>query len=95
MLIIGGGLTGIQTAAATAQRYPKTTVTLLSSAPIGQELPEKARAYVHTALSRLGVDIIPGRHHVETVEPGRVCWNRDQLAAETERAGSDRHLARP
>lgn len=82
VLIIGGGLTGIQTAAATAHRYPKTTVTLLSSAPIGQELPEKARAYAHTALTRLGVDIIPDRHRVETVEPGRVCWNGGQLAAD-------------
>ena len=82
VLIIGGGLTGIQTAAATAQRYPKTTVTLLSSAPVGRELPEKARAYVHTALTRLGVDIIPDRHHVGTVEPGRACWNGGQLEAD-------------
>jgi NADH:quinone reductase (non-electrogenic) len=82
VLIIGGGLTGIQTAAATAQRYPKATVTLLSSAPIGQELPEEARAYVHTALTRLGIDIIPDRHYVETVEPGRACWNGGQLEAD-------------
>jgi NADH:ubiquinone reductase (H+-translocating) len=82
MLIIGGGLTGIQTAAATAQRYPKATVTLLSSAPIGPELPEKARAYVHAALTRLGVDIIPDHHRVETVEPVRACWNGGQLEAD-------------
>lgn len=82
VLIIGGGLTGIQTAAATAQRYPKATVTLLSSAPIGQELPEKARAYVHAALTRLGVDVIPDHHRVETVEPGRACWTGGQLEAD-------------
>lgn len=82
VLIIGGGLTGIQTAAATSQRYPKATVTLLSSAPIGQELPEKACAYVHAALTPLGVDMIPDHHRVETVEPGRACWNGGQLEAD-------------
>lgn len=82
VLIIGGGLTGIQTAAATAQRYPKATVTLLSSAPIGQELPEKARAYAHAALTRLGVDTIPDHHRVETVEPGCACWDGGQLEAD-------------
>jgi NADH:ubiquinone reductase (H+-translocating) len=82
VLIIGGGLTGIQTATATAQRYPKTTVTLLSSAPIGQELPERARAYVHTTLTGLGVDLLPDGHRVETIEPGRACWNGGQLEAD-------------
>ena len=82
VLIIGGGLTGIQTAAATAQRYPKTTVTLLSSAQIGQELPEKASAYVHTALTRLGVGILSDQLRVETVEPGRACWNGSQFEAD-------------
>lgn len=81
VLVVGGGLTGIQTAAATAQRYPKATVTLLSSAGIGQELPEKARAYVRKVLGRLGVEVVDG-HRVDSVEPGRVRWDGGQRQAD-------------
>lgn len=82
VLVVGGGLTGIQTAAATAQRYRHAAVTLLSSAPIGQELPEKARAYVGTALARLGVHVIEVSRRVATVAPGRVCWDGGHLEAD-------------
>lgn len=79
VLVVGGGLTGIQTAAATAQRYPDATVTLHSSGPIGRELPEPARAYVGTALERLGVHLVEGGHRVTAVAPGQVCWDGGHL----------------
>lgn len=78
VLVVGGG---IQTAAATAQRHPEATVTLLSSAEIGPELPAKARAYVLTVLRRLGVEVVAG-HRVDSVEPGRVRWDGGQLEAD-------------
>ena len=81
VLVVGGGLTGIQTAAATAQRYPRATVTLLTSAEIGPELPPKARAYVHKVLRRLGVEVVAG-HRVDSVEPGRVRWDGGQREAD-------------
>ena len=39
VLIVGGGLTGIQTATQIARRHPKVHVTLVSSGTIGHELP--------------------------------------------------------
>jgi NADH:ubiquinone reductase (H+-translocating) len=82
VLIVGGGLTGIQTAAQIAQCYPALRVTLLSSGVIGHELPEKARRKVDQALGRLGVQLVTQEHHVEAVEPGRVRWTSGQMEAD-------------
>jgi NADH:ubiquinone reductase (H+-translocating) len=82
VLIVGGGLTGIQTAAQIAQRYPAMPVTLLSAGAIGHELPEKARKQVDQALGRLGVHIVTQEHHVQAVEPGGVRWTTGQMEAD-------------
>lgn len=82
LLVVGGGLTGIQTAAETAERYPGATITLVSSGQLGHELPEKARSYIRTVLGRLGVEIIDGKFRVTAVEPGCVRWDGGELEAD-------------
>jgi NADH dehydrogenase FAD-containing subunit len=81
IVVVGGGLTGIQTAAHIAQRFPAATVTLLSAGVVGHELPEKARGRVRDALGRLGVGILEERR-VEAVEPGRVLAADGPVAAD-------------
>jgi NADH:ubiquinone reductase (H+-translocating) len=82
VLIVGGGLTGIQTAAQIAQRYPAARVTLLSSGAIGHELPDKARKTVCQALGQLGVQIVTQEHRVQAVQPGGVRWPGGQMDAD-------------
>jgi NADH:ubiquinone reductase (H+-translocating) len=82
VLIVGGGLTGIQTAAHIAQRYPAARVTLLSSGAIGHELSLQARRVVYQALGRLGVQIVTQEHRVQAVEPGGVRWPGGQMDAD-------------
>jgi NADH:ubiquinone reductase (H+-translocating) len=81
VLIAGGGLTGIQTAAQIAGRYPKARVTLVSSAAIGHELPGAAQARITQALTGLGVEIVE-ECRIEAVEPGHVRWAGGQIAAD-------------
>jgi NADH:ubiquinone reductase (H+-translocating) len=81
VLIAGGGLTGIQTAAQIARRHPKAHVTLVSSGAIGHELPGAAQARITQALTGLGVEIVEGCR-VQAVEPGDVRWADGQIAAD-------------
>lgn len=81
VLIVGGGLTGIQTAAQIARRHPKVHVTLVSSGTIGHELPRAAQAPVGRALNGLGVEIVE-QCRAEAVEPGSVRWSGGRIAAD-------------
>jgi NADH dehydrogenase FAD-containing subunit len=81
LLIIGGGLTGIQTAALIARRHARARVTLVSSGSIGDELPEAAQTPVGRALHELGVEVIEKRR-VEAVEPGSVRWPGGRIVAD-------------
>jgi NADH:ubiquinone reductase (H+-translocating) len=81
VLIAGGGLSGIQTAAQIARRHPKVHVTLVSSGTIGCELPDTAQVRVVRALNNLGVEIME-KCRVEAVEPGYVRWADGRIAAD-------------
>lgn len=81
LLIVGGGLTGIQTAAQIARRHPRAHVTLVSSGTIGNELPSAVLTRVWRAMNDLGVEVIEKRR-VEAVEPGSVRWTGGRIAAD-------------
>jgi NADH dehydrogenase FAD-containing subunit len=53
--IRGAGLTGIELAAEIAYRRPELVVHLAGRAPVGAELPDRAKDYLRCTLERLGV----------------------------------------
>ncbi|MCP2292334.1 NAD(P)/FAD-dependent oxidoreductase [Nocardia amikacinitolerans] len=59
--VCGGGLTGIEAAAEIAERHPGLRVTLISTGEPGAMMGERAHAYLHRALDRLGITRSTGR----------------------------------
>ncbi|MDL4817327.1 NAD(P)/FAD-dependent oxidoreductase [Actinomadura opuntiae] len=56
-VVVGGsGLTGVESAAEIAERYPRLTVVLLGRQEPGAAMAAKPRAYLRAALERLGVE---------------------------------------
>lgn len=55
--VVGGGLTGIETAAELAESYPVLRVSLISGEEIGAGLSVRGRAHVRRVMSDLGVEI--------------------------------------
>ncbi|MCS3781436.1 NAD(P)/FAD-dependent oxidoreductase [Tsukamurella ocularis] len=60
--VVGGGLTGIETAAEVAETRPALRVRLLSAGEVGASLGTGARARVRRELDRLGVTVERGRY---------------------------------
>lgn len=56
--VVGGGLTGIETAAELAEQRPEGTVTLISGPTLGPSLSNPGRRSVTRQLDRLGVRIV-------------------------------------
>ncbi|GAA3846819.1 FAD-dependent oxidoreductase [Sphaerisporangium flaviroseum] len=60
-VVVGGsGLTGIESAAEIAERHPELNVVLLGRQEPGATMNPKAKAYLHSALERLGVQVRSG-----------------------------------
>ena len=71
VVVVGGGLTGIEAAAELAESHPGLRVTLVTSGPLGAGLHERGRAHLAAVFDRLGV--IRREHApVVAVEQGRV-----------------------
>ncbi|MFG2330313.1 NAD(P)/FAD-dependent oxidoreductase [Streptomyces sp. NPDC048604] len=71
-VVVGGsGLTGVESAAEIAERYPELDVVLLGRTEPGASMNARARAYVRAALDRLGVKVRTGVEVVK-VRPGGV-----------------------
>jgi NADH dehydrogenase len=74
LLIVGGGLTGIEAATEFAESYPNLKITLATSESFGERLSQKGRTHLHQVFARLGITI---RDNVEITE---VTANAAQLA---------------
>ena len=57
VLVVGGGLTGIEAAAEFAESYPDKKVRLLTAAGLGAALSTRARRHLRRAFGRLGVEL--------------------------------------
>jgi len=57
VVVVGGGLTGIETVAEIAETYPALTVGLITGSVVGSGLSASGQAYVKATLTRLGVTI--------------------------------------
>ncbi|SEG67372.1 NADH dehydrogenase, FAD-containing subunit [Thermomonospora echinospora] len=71
VVVAGGGLTGVESAAEIAERHPELDVVLLDRREPGAAMNPKARAYLQAALERLGVRVRGGAEVVKVL-PGAV-----------------------
>lgn len=68
VLVVGGGMTGIEAAAELAERHAHLRVTLLAPRPLGSEFSGAGAAHLSAAFARLGIETRVGA--VAAVEPG-------------------------
>ena len=66
--IIGGGLTGIETAAEIAERHPHVNVMLIDRGVVGAGLSARARRHLHEFFATHGVTMIENREVAEGEE---------------------------
>lgn len=69
--VVGGGLTGIETAAELAETYPRLRVRLVTDGKPGATLSERGRSHLLRSFERLGVEVRGDAKAVE-VRPGAV-----------------------
>ncbi|MGQ5639603.1 MULTISPECIES: NAD(P)/FAD-dependent oxidoreductase [unclassified Streptomyces] len=71
VVVVGSGLTGVESAAEIAERHPELNVVLLGREEPGAAMNPKAGAYLRSALDRLGVRVRSGVEAVKVL-PGSV-----------------------
>ncbi|MEV7235285.1 FAD-dependent oxidoreductase [Streptomyces sp. NPDC051020] len=82
VVIIGDGLTGIETATEIAESRPGLSVTLIARGELGARLSAGARGHLRRACDRLGVTVLE-HTCVEAVEAARVlCADGSALASD-------------
>ncbi|WP_431679315.1 NAD(P)/FAD-dependent oxidoreductase [Kitasatospora sp. KL5] len=82
-VVVGGsGLTGIESAAEIAEQYPGLDVVLLGRTEPGAAMNPKARAYLRTALERLGVRVRSGVEVVKVLPGGVELADGETVAAD-------------
>ncbi|HKO01028.1 MAG TPA: FAD-dependent oxidoreductase [Thermoanaerobaculia bacterium] len=69
LAIVGGGLTGIESAAEIADAYPSLRVTLIDAGEIGDSLSPRGKAHLRASLSSRGVTL---REHTLVASPSDV-----------------------
>jgi NADH:ubiquinone reductase (H+-translocating) len=80
-VVVGGsGLTGVESAAEIASRYPRVDVTLAGRDEPGATMNPRAGGYLRAALDRLGVRFVPGE--ITEVLPSAVRVGGDELPAD-------------
>ncbi|GAA1246576.1 hypothetical protein GCM10009609_07570 [Pseudonocardia aurantiaca] len=65
VVVVGGGLTGIEAAAELAETYPDRTVRLATSGTLGVALSERGQAHLHRTFDRLGIQL---REHAQVAK---------------------------
>ncbi|MFF4694333.1 NAD(P)/FAD-dependent oxidoreductase [Streptomyces chattanoogensis] len=82
-VVVGGsGLTGVESAAEIAERYPELTVVLLGRGEPGAAMNPKARAYLQAALDRLGVQVRSGVEVVKVLPDAVELAGGESIAAD-------------
>ncbi|WP_327107619.1 NAD(P)/FAD-dependent oxidoreductase [Nonomuraea glycinis] len=82
VLVVGDGLTGIETATELAESRPGLSVTLIAHGELGTRLSAGARSHLRRACDRLGITVLE-HTRVEAVEARRVrCADGTALASD-------------
>lgn len=67
LVVVGGGLTGVEAAAELAEQHPAATISLLSAGPIVEAMRPRARRSIGRTLRRLGV-VVDTAARVERID---------------------------
>ncbi|MCX3290169.1 FAD-dependent oxidoreductase [Streptomyces sp. NEAU-H22] len=81
VLVVGDGLTGIETATEIAESRPGLSVTLVARGELGAQLSAGARSHLRHACDRLGITVLE-HTSVEAVEATRVLCDGTVLASD-------------
>lgn len=82
VVVAGSGLTGVESAAEIAERYPDLNVVLLGRQEPGAAMSAKAGAYLRGALARLGVEVRGGVEIVKVVPDAVELAGGESVAAD-------------
>ncbi len=82
VVVAGGGLTGVESAAEIAEQHPDADVILLSRDEPGSMMGAKARARLHAGLARLGVHVRAGADIVKVMADGVALADGEVVAAQ-------------
>ncbi|MFG3013710.1 NAD(P)/FAD-dependent oxidoreductase [Streptomyces cinerochromogenes] len=82
VVVAGSGLTGIESAAEIAERYPRLRVELLGRQEPGTAMNRRARAYLRAALDRLGVRVRTGVEIVKVLPDAVELAGGETIAAD-------------
>ncbi|MEV5012290.1 FAD-dependent oxidoreductase [Streptomyces sp. NPDC055692] len=82
VVVVGSGLTGIESAAEIAERQPELNVVLLGRTEPGAAMNPKAKAYAHAALERLGVRVRTGVEVVKALPDAVELAGGESIAAD-------------
>ncbi|SEE78245.1 NADH dehydrogenase, FAD-containing subunit [Streptomyces sp. 2131.1] len=82
VVVVGNGLTGIESAAEIAERYPHLDVVLLGGKEPGATMNGKAAAHVRAALDRLGVRVRSGVEVVKVLAGSVELAGGESIAAD-------------
>jgi NADH:ubiquinone reductase (H+-translocating) len=82
-VVVGGtGLTGVESAAEIAERYPELNVVLLGRQEPGAAMNPKAKAYLQSALARLGVQVRSGVEAAKVLSDAVELVGGERIAAD-------------
>ncbi|MFF0304734.1 NAD(P)/FAD-dependent oxidoreductase [Streptomyces sp. NPDC004562] len=82
VVVVGSGLTGVESAAEIAERYPELNVVLLGREEPGATMNRKARSYVRDALGRLGIHVRVGVEVVKVLPDAVESVDGENIAAD-------------
>lgn len=82
MVVAGGGLTGIESAAEIAEQHPDIHVVLMSRDEPGSMMGTNARARLHAGLHRLGVQVRAGVDIVKVMADGVALSDGEVVSAQ-------------
>ncbi|MFD4315864.1 NAD(P)/FAD-dependent oxidoreductase [Streptomyces sp. NPDC058548] len=82
VLIVGGGLTSIETATEIAEARPDLKVALAARGGVGDWLSDKARRHLRTVFGRLGITVHEGADIVRVAADGVVTGEGREIPAE-------------
>ncbi len=71
VVVVGGGLTGLETATELAERFPLARVAMLTNGRFGKSYSAAGEAHTRNRIAELGIQLFEGVH-VESVEARRI-----------------------